>query len=147
MDRYFHLRVPHVSKGGATVFVSGQIGAALVFVGVAECSPKDNFARKEGRDVAFRRYTRHVRRVPLAALPALLRQAQRRALKRAYGIDDPKLMPKKAQELWDYDFSFAMKYWTPKVEKPEEGGGGAPVVDADLMTNNPDPDHRLYIVH
>lgn len=120
MDRYFHLRIPGSCKGGATILVSGEDGCTHVMVGVAICSMNDNFSRREGREVSGMRYIHHPRRVPLEALPNLLLQTQRQILRRAVVADE---------HLWNYDFSFAKKYWTPRAEKIEdEGNGGAPAI-------------------
>lgn len=131
MDRYFHLRIPGSCKGGATILVSGEDGCTHVMVGVAICSMNDNFSRREGRQVSERRYLQHPRRVPLASLPNLLLQTQRQILRRAFDMREPeKGWP--FMNLWNYDFNFSKKYWTPRAEKIEdEGNGGAPAVADD----------------
>lgn len=47
-----HLRVGH---GGATLAVMWDAGRTLAKVGVAFCSPKDQYSKKRGRAIAFGR--------------------------------------------------------------------------------------------
>lgn len=101
--RYFHIRNPQfldVCKGGATVRVSGDTElVGQVDVQYAECSSKDNFCKKTGRDLAEKA---PIKVVPLRYLPKELDRIGERALKH-----------KRLRAYMD-SYEYATKYFLPK---------------------------------
>lgn len=119
VKRYFHVRDKMMPRGGATVLVTGEDGGLAVRVQVAYCSPKDAFCRAAGRYTA---QESRVVAIPLKGLPGLLHKVSKKVLRRAHypgpfnGRDIPKNWRQK-HELFQRDWSFSTKYWTPREEK------------------------------
>lgn len=107
--RYFHIRQPGSMKGGATVRVVGTPGEAIVQIQVSECSHKDNFCRKTGRDVAVKK---PIQRIHLGSLPEVLSDVFWSVVKRDKTIPRRyKVITAVAQSP---DYSFSTKYFTVK---------------------------------
>ncbi len=95
--RFFHIRMPHTTHGGATVQVTGDTDVVgQVDVQFTQCSKKDQFVKKEGRSFAAK--------APVKILPL-------RYLPQELGRIAGRVNPYMAQNV---DYTFAMKYFLPK---------------------------------
>jgi hypothetical protein len=107
MERFFHIRTLPQLHGGASVLVEPHPHAPdRVLVKATLCSKDDPFCRKTGREQA--RAKRAVD-MPLEQLPELLGMMHKHV--RKHRCRKPSDMPT------NVDYSFATKYFTPKVEQ------------------------------
>lgn len=128
IERFFHIR-PHafqsilrqgewvwanvpVSRGGATVRILSDGETASVQV--AFCSSQDAFCRATGRETAMR----HPMKVlPLEQVPMELGNVSRQVASRILKLSRTK---RKEHDLWNVDYSFAVRKLTPKVAATQE---------------------------
>lgn len=102
VERFFHIHhIAGCTKGGLTVRVVGDTAkVGTVDVQVAECSRKDNFCKKTGREQAVKAPTKVV---PLRFLSAELSRIVADGVKH-----------KRIKHNVMSDFTFAIKYFLPK---------------------------------
>ena len=97
------------TRGGATVRVIGN-RAQGVRISYSLCSANDAFCRKTGREWAGKHKELWYR---LDELPGKLQEIAREVTGRVLKLSHSK---RKQHHLWNTDFTFATKYFEPKVK-------------------------------
>lgn len=130
VKRFFHVRDKQQPRGGATVYVVGDDDGGPVRVQIAYCSPNDQFCRSTGRA-----QTANSRpfAFPLKGLPGLLHKVAKKVLRRMkydgpWPRGDVPRNWRQKHELAQRDWSFATKYWTPKIAPADLPDAGLEVI-------------------
>lgn len=113
VERYFYIRAPGTTKGGATIRVVGDTNEDEVAVQVTHCSQNTAFSRKEGRKYAEEK---EHHRMPLADLPKKMMRTAHRVIKLCKTIPASQ---RTDYDLWNTDesgYGFTMKFFRAKPQ-------------------------------